>query len=118
MAVKKFEIEVDLPDGWEAVEYRVPQFGEFFLGTASHPVTACDMSTPWLIVRRAKQYREPVLPADAEKVVEVRSDELATWEEATLVGYRHHDPLPWNVRADSSKPFLYKFCRIEVEAAQ
>jgi hypothetical protein len=46
MAVKKFEIAVDLPDGWEAVEYRVPQFGEFYLGTASHTVTACDMLHP------------------------------------------------------------------------
>lgn len=59
----KHEIEIpDLPEGWEAVAYRVPVGGEYFLGIDNKISHAIDNShwCPWLIIRK-KQPRRMVL---------------------------------------------------------
>jgi hypothetical protein len=59
----KHEIEIpDLPDGWEAVAYRIPKAGEYFLSIDNKISHANDNSRwcPWLIIRK-KQPRRIVL---------------------------------------------------------
>ena len=59
----KHEIEIpDLPEGWEAVAYRVPVEGEYFLSIDNEISHANDKShwCPWLIIRK-KQPRRIVL---------------------------------------------------------
>lgn len=51
----KHEIEIPcLPDGWEAVAYRVPVEGEYFLGVDNKISHADDNRhwCPWLIIRK------------------------------------------------------------------
>lgn len=58
----KHEIEIpDLPEGWEAVAYRVPVEGEYYLSVdnkISHAING--QWCPWLIIRK-KQPRRIVL---------------------------------------------------------
>ncbi len=59
----KHEIEIpDLPEGWEAVAYRIPKAGEYFLSIDNEISHANDNShwCPWLIIRK-KQPRRIVL---------------------------------------------------------
>lgn len=48
----RFEIEADIPDGFEAVAYRKPAMGEWIAAScgARHADTY-DMEEPWLILR-------------------------------------------------------------------
>jgi len=64
----KHEIEIpDLPEGWEAVAYRVPVKGEYFFSTDNEISHANDNShwCPWLIIRK-KQPRRIVLEETEE----------------------------------------------------
>ena len=57
----KHEIEIpDLPEGWEAVAYRVPVEGEYYLGSSGVKLCESSFDTVWLIVRK-KQPRRIVL---------------------------------------------------------
>ena len=57
----KHEIEIpDLPEGWEAVAYRVPVEGEYYLGSSVVKLCESSFDTVWLIVRK-KQPRRIVL---------------------------------------------------------
>ncbi len=57
----KHEIEIpDLPEDLEAVAYRVPVEGEYYLGSSGVKLCQSDFDTVWLIVRK-KQPRRIVL---------------------------------------------------------
>ena len=57
----KHEIEIqDLPEGWEAVAYRTPDAGEYYLGSSGVKLCESSFDTVWLIVRK-KQPRRIVL---------------------------------------------------------
>ena len=57
----KHEIEIqDLPDGWEAVAYRVPEEGEYYFGSRGVKLAQIDFENLWLVVRK-KQPRRIVL---------------------------------------------------------
>ncbi len=57
----KHEIEIpDLPEGWEAVAYRVPKTGECYFGSSGVKLALIDFENLWLIVRK-KQPRRIVL---------------------------------------------------------
>ena len=57
----KHEIEIpDLPEGWEAVSFRVPKEGEYYLGSEGIKLVQTDFHYRWLIVRK-KQPRRIVL---------------------------------------------------------
>jgi hypothetical protein len=57
----KHEIEMpDLPEGWEAVAYRIPKAGEYYLGSRGIKLAHIDFENLWLIVRK-KQTRRIVL---------------------------------------------------------
>ena len=56
----KHEIEIpDLPEGWEAVAYRVPVENEYFLSIDNEISHANDNShwCPWLIIRKKQPRR-------------------------------------------------------------
>lgn len=48
----RFEIEADIPDGYEPTgEYRLPLAGEFYLTSNGERKAPMDLSAPWLILR-------------------------------------------------------------------
>ena len=62
----KHEIEIpDLPEGWEAVAYRTPDAGEYYLGSSGVKLCESSFDTVWLIVRK-KQPRRIVLEETEE----------------------------------------------------
>ena len=71
----KHEIEIpDLPEGWEAVAYRVPVEGEYYLGSSGVKLCESSFDTVWLIVRK-KQPRRIVLDFD-DFIIQIDSDKL------------------------------------------
>lgn len=110
MAKQNVLIEVDVPDGWEATgEFRAPVVGEFHAQHGKAIPVNINFATPRIILRRVKQYREPVLPADAGKKVEF-NDNGAAWFSRDLAG--------WSVSSGWIDEFghRWKFCRIEKES--
>ena len=62
----KHEIEIpDLPEGWDAVAYRTPDAGEYYLGSSGVKLCESSFDTVWLIVRK-KQPRRIVLEETEE----------------------------------------------------
>jgi len=62
----KHEIEIpDLPEGWEAVAYRIPKVGECYFGSSGIKLALIDFENLWLIVRK-KQPRRIVLEETEE----------------------------------------------------
>ncbi len=62
----KHEIEIpDLPEGWEAVAYKNPEVGEYYLGSSGVKLCESSFNTVWLIVRK-KQPRRIVLESTGE----------------------------------------------------
>lgn len=112
MPKQKFEVEVDVPDGYEIVDYRHAGTGDLYIGVAG--------AVRWMffghsaekqfILRIIPKYRDPVLPADWGKPARF-SDDGKEWVEDTLRGYckfkRQPDEYVWSV----DKRF-YKFCQI------
>jgi hypothetical protein len=64
-------IEVDVPEGWKAVGYKVPKKGEYFYDIGdSEPIKASNnMSSGWLVVEKI-QTREITLVETDEKLGE------------------------------------------------
>lgn len=61
MTKQRIEIEVDVPDGFEFVEFRPPKEGEYFVMYCGSPVTATSdygKKHPRLIVRRKWHWPE------------------------------------------------------------
>ena len=57
----KHEIEIpDLPEDWEAVAYKNPEVGEYYLGSGGIKLVQTDFQNLWLVVRK-KQPRRIVL---------------------------------------------------------
>ena len=62
----KHEIEIPyLPEGWEALAYRVPVEGEYYLGSSGVKLCESSFDTVWLIVRK-KQPRRIILEETEE----------------------------------------------------
>lgn len=59
--MSKVEIEVDIPKGWKAVAYRVPNAGEWYLGEGEIPcqmeLRNCNLNEPWLVIEKEKPVR-------------------------------------------------------------
>lgn len=54
----KHEIEIpDFPEGWEAVSFRVPEEGEYYLGSEGVKLAQTDFHYRWLIVRKKQPPR-------------------------------------------------------------
>jgi len=54
----KHEIEIpDLPEGWEAVAYRIPKVGECYFGSSGIKLALIDFENLWLIVRKKQPRR-------------------------------------------------------------
>jgi hypothetical protein len=117
VTIQKVEIEVAVPEGWEVVGQRSPRIGDYFLSECSGPLVLANMDfvTNRIVLRKVKQYREPVLPADYGKQAEFSSNRI-DWEANELTGwlrYHQEDLCSWSNQGDE----WYPYCRIEVEAA-
>ena len=119
MTIQKVEIEVDVPEGWEVVRFGIANPGEWYFYSDLRVWQAQNVTVaPVFIVRKVKQYREPVLPADAGKVVEVRDFATEEWSPAILDGYLLSEIFHWKGnRPGGYSSTQWKHCRIEVEAA-
>lgn len=117
MAKQKVEIEVDVPDGYELTgEYRRPNEGDVYLsGSGGINICAGDGDFNRLIMRRVKQYREPVLPADYGKQCEF-SDAGKTWVMDNLGWW--HPTSGWRSldRSLDDHGEYWNHCRIEKES--
>jgi hypothetical protein len=111
VAKQKIEIEVDVPDGYEVAEYRKPQLGESYLcGRGEINICHGEGDFNRLILRRVKQYREPVLPSDKFASSEFSDDEK-NWVCSYLKGVVLDEEFPWKSGCGS-----FRFCRIEKES--
>lgn len=115
MAKQKVEIEVDVPDGYEATgEFRTPvNSQDIFLLDAHGSIRTGGhyWGVPRIILRRVKQYREPVLPADYGKQCEF-SDDGKTWVMDNLGWW--HPTSGWRSIDDHGE--YWNHCRIEKES--
>ncbi len=112
----KASIEIEIPEGFQPVRFGFPEPGEMFIRACGligqvgvdEPV----FGAPRLIVRRVKQYRDPVLPADYGKKAMVSNDGKE-WLEAKLVGWRKvcdSDHWVWYCEVG-----YFRFCQVEAE---
>ena len=54
----KHEIEIpDLPEGWEAVAYMVPEAGEYYFGSGGIRLARIKFENLWLVVRKKQPLR-------------------------------------------------------------
>lgn len=109
----KIEIEIDdsLVTTHKPVAIRKPKDGDIVRNVYSgqfYYYNEIEESKTAVIYEKIKQYREPVLPADACKECEFSSDEK-TWSRGILLGYLHH-VFGWK----SFNSNNWKFARIEV----
>lgn len=58
MANQKIEIEVDVPEGFQAVAYRPYGIGEWYLHQSGPKIGDCNAIYPWLILRKVEPVRE------------------------------------------------------------
>jgi hypothetical protein len=103
------------PDGWVFDGFRMVLFGEQYFNGAKWVDWVCTGASngKYLVAVKAKQYREPVLPADWGKGCEFSSNGMI-WDPGKLSGYvsflNVKDSVPW--MADNNR--YYQHCRIEV----
>ena len=114
MPKQKFEVELDVPDGYEVVDYRPPEPGEVFvLDPICKPVVAVSGTyyRSLFILRKIPVYRDPVLPADWGKQARF-SDDGKEWVEDRLSAYaawKVEDPRRWG---SQDRCEYFKFCQI------
>lgn len=120
MPKQKFEVELDVPEGYEIDRYAVAGAGDTVirvmastgerLAVRVYPGYSVNPQ-PEFILRKVPQYRDPVLPADWGKPARF-SDDGKTWVEAVLAGYcafYADDRLRWLAVGESN---CFKFCQI------
>lgn len=57
MAKQKIEIEVEVPDGWEAVDYRLAKKGEYYLDSdGANPCQKDFFHCPSVILRKKREW--------------------------------------------------------------
>lgn len=119
---QKIEIEIEVLQGYEVIDFRPPLNDELFLSDQDFKTVLranVDFTTPKFILRKVKRYREPVLPADAHSECEV-SDDLHDWFSGVLLGFNmstNHVPY-WYASIDGDRidgdRRNWRHCRIEV----
>ena len=62
-------IEITVPDGYEPVAYRIPQFGERYSSGCGTFVSSVPTSSPFLIVREKQKAARPYNAAEMESLV-------------------------------------------------
>lgn len=73
----KIEIEVDIPKGWKAVAYRVPNVGEWYLGEGKIPcqmeLRNCMLNEPWLVIEKEFEFTGEVRRAEPDEFIGTES---------------------------------------------
>lgn len=113
MPKQKFEVELDVPDGYEIVDYRHAGTGDLYIGVAG--------AVRWMffghsaekqfILRKVPVYRDPVLPADWGKTARFSHDGKE-WVDGRLASYAALNADDKNRWGASGTPFWYKFCQV------
>jgi hypothetical protein len=107
----KQTVEIEIPDGWEFVRFGQPVAGEYIVSAQSGNVNPFEAngyladSFGRMIIKKAVQYRDPVLPADAGKAVKF-SDDGKTWIDGFIMGWESRS-FPW-----VGTTARFKFCQI------
>ncbi len=114
MPKQKFEVEVDVPDGYEIVDHRPVRTDETFLSLGMKAKVweySRQSGDRAFILRKVPVYRDPVLPADWGKPAHF-SDDGKEWVEGRLACYAAHYADDKNRWGASGKHFWYKFCQV------
>lgn len=121
MAKQKFEVELDVPEGYKIKDFRIAS-GEDTVIRFSGDATANPIPVriyrgytpnpqPEFIIEKIPQYRDPVLPADWGKTARF-SDDGKEWVQAELAGYCAYyqdDAHRW---LPTGKHACFKFCQV------
>lgn len=114
MPKQKFEVELDVPEGYEVIDYRQVHSDEWFIGLNGNARVwqfVSDSKDPTFILRKVPKYRDPALPGDWGKDAEF-SDDGKEWTKGRIAGYAAHyadDKSRWG---KLGAPDWYKFCQI------
>ncbi|MFN9411660.1 MAG: hypothetical protein ACK57V_04675 [Pirellula sp.] len=112
MPKQKFEVELDVPDGYEIDGYRSPKVNELFLNLdGDWMFSDIDSKRKFFVLRKIQAYRDPVLPADWGKPARF-SDDGKEWVEDNIAGYAawsEDDNWRWG---SVSRHEYFKFCQI------
>lgn len=114
MSKQKFEVELEVPDGWEIVDYRPVRPEEKFLNPDCKVRTwdfVSESRYSTFILRKIPKYREPVLPADWGKAARFSYDGNE-WVEGRLASYAAHyadDKHRWG---SAGNPYWYAYCQV------
>lgn len=91
MPKQKFEVELEVPDGFEIVDYRPVRTDDTFLSLDMKAKVwdfVQESKDNAFILRKVPKYRDPVLPADWGKTARF-SDDGEVWIDGPLTGYLH-----------------------------
>ena len=112
MPKQKFEVELEVPDGYEIDGYRSPRANELFLNLdGDWMYSDIDSKRKFFVLRKLPQYRDPVLPADWGKPARF-SDDGKEWVEDKVGGYAsftENDPRMWGAY---DRCEYFKFCQV------
>lgn len=106
----KYEIEIEcIPDGYEPVRFGVPADDEEFMNCGLIQVASRHYPCQaYLVLRKVKRWRQPVLPDDAGKVCRY-SDDNENWSMGCRLHGWDRSDLPWIIHTGSR----YKYCEVE-----
>ena len=107
--MEKIKVEIEIPkppDGWVFDGFRKVKAGEMAFCYEDWIDCVIEEGEQYPVAIKAKQYREPVLPADWGELCEFSQDELY-WVSAELDGYHRGK---WITKSLQE----YLLCRIEV----
>ena len=117
---QEIKIEVDIPDGWEFDRYGVPNVGENYLGMCYGDIhlrqPSDSLVSKYFVIRKIKQWRDPVLPADFGKEARF-SDNGKKWNTGELAGWFKEDAdddMVWVSKSIHG----YRFCQVCDEEAK
>lgn len=114
MPKQKFEVELDVPDGYEIVDHRPVRTDETFLSLDKKAKVwdfVQESKDNAFILRKLPVYRDPVLPADWGKTARF-SDDGKEWIDGVIAGYaafKKGDDKMWG---EFNLPRYYKFCQV------
>ena len=119
MPKQKFEVVVDVPEGYKIKDFRPAAKGDVLVRVINGSLTAVTCSTGRIqsyyasefIIEKVIKYRDPVLPADWGKKARFSNDGIR-WVDGEIAAFAsfldHMGENPWSDR----DAWHYKYCQV------